>query len=106
MRLEGIHHVAIICSDYQRSKAFYVDLLGLEVLAENFRADRQSWKLDLGLPDGSRIEVYTRGQVNPFGLTFDPWGNAYEFAIDGSRAIVFSAGPDGVLDTGDDIRAE
>jgi glyoxylase I family protein len=43
----AIHHVAIICSDYARSKAFYVDVLGLEVVAEHYRAERQSWKCDL-----------------------------------------------------------
>jgi len=57
--LKGIHHVAIICSDYQRSKRFYVDVLGLTVLAENFRENRQSYKLDLQLPDGSQIELFS-----------------------------------------------
>lgn len=42
-----LHHVAIICSDYQRSKRFYVDILGLRILAETFRPDRNSYKLDL-----------------------------------------------------------
>ncbi len=47
-----IHHAAIICSDYARAKHFYTQVLGLRVVAENFRAARQSWKLDLALPDG------------------------------------------------------
>lgn len=55
----GLHHVAVICSDYQRSRAFYTETLGLAVLAENFRADRQSWKLDLALPDGTQIELFS-----------------------------------------------
>lgn len=46
-------------SDYARAKAFYVDLLGLKILAENHRADRDSWKLDLGLPDGSQLELFS-----------------------------------------------
>ncbi len=50
--LLGIHHAALICSDYARSKDFYVRILGLRVLAENHRAARDSWKLDLALPDG------------------------------------------------------
>ncbi|WP_306046011.1 VOC family protein [Nioella sp. MMSF_3534] len=54
----GLHHAAIICSDYARSRAFYVDILGLRVVAETFRAERQSWKLDLALPDGSQIELF------------------------------------------------
>lgn len=57
--LQGIHHAAIICSDYARSRAFYVDILRLRVLAETFRAERQSWKLDLALPDGSQIELFS-----------------------------------------------
>ncbi|MEC3863005.1 VOC family protein [Mesobacterium sp. TK19101] len=59
LTLEGLHHVALICSDYDRSRAFYVDLLGLRVVAETYRAARQSWKLDLELPDGARVELFT-----------------------------------------------
>jgi len=57
--LLSLHHAAIICSDYERSKTFYTDVLGLKVLAENFRAQRNSWKLDLGLPDGGQIELFS-----------------------------------------------
>jgi len=59
MQLQGIHHVAVICSDYAVSKAFYVDLLGLRVIAEHYRQARDSWKLDLDLPDGSQIELFS-----------------------------------------------
>jgi glyoxylase I family protein len=54
-----IHHAAIICSDYERSKRFYTQVLGLKVLAENFRATRDSWKLDLALPDGGQVELFS-----------------------------------------------
>ena len=57
--LKAVHHVAIICADYERSKSFYSETLGLPVLAENFRADRQSWKLDLALSDGSQVELFS-----------------------------------------------
>ncbi len=57
--LHRIHHVAIICADYERSKAFYVEVLGLRVVAEHYRAPRQSWKLDLALPDGGQIELFS-----------------------------------------------
>lgn len=57
--LQLIHHVAIICADYERSKAFYVEVLGLRVVAEHYRAPRQSWKLDLALPDGGQIELFS-----------------------------------------------
>ncbi|MAF03564.1 VOC family protein [Herbaspirillum huttiense] len=59
MQLQGIHHVAVICSDYAVSKAFYVDLLGLRVIAEHYRQARDSWKLDLGLPDGTQVELFS-----------------------------------------------
>ena len=57
--LLSIHHAAIICSDYERSKHFYVDLLGLKVIAENYRQARNSWKLDLALPHGGQIELFS-----------------------------------------------
>ncbi|MFS1424617.1 VOC family protein [Shewanella sp. 10N.286.48.B5] len=56
---KGIHHVAIICEDYPRSKHFYTEVLGFKVLAENYREDRQSYKLDLQLADGSQIELFS-----------------------------------------------
>jgi glyoxylase I family protein len=57
--LRRVHHAAIICSDYERSKAFYTDVLGLRAIAENYRDARQSWKLDLALPDGGQIELFS-----------------------------------------------
>ncbi|MDU4269110.1 MAG: VOC family protein [Enterococcus hirae] len=49
MNLSAIHHVAIIVSDYQKSREFYVDKLGFEVIRENYRAEREDYKLDLKL---------------------------------------------------------
>ena len=57
--LLGIHHAAIIASDYRVSKHFYVDLLGCKVLAENYREQRNSYKLDLAFPDGSQLELFS-----------------------------------------------
>ena len=45
--LDTIHHIAIIGSDYQRSRHFYVDVLGFEVVRENYRVQRDDWKIDL-----------------------------------------------------------
>lgn len=59
MRIEGLHHVAIIASDYVRSKRFYTEVLGLRVIAEHYRAERDSWKLDLALPDGTQVELFS-----------------------------------------------
>jgi len=57
--LKSIHHAAIICSDYEKSKLFYTSILGLEVIAENYREERDSFKLDLKLPDGGQIELFS-----------------------------------------------
>ena len=57
--LKSIHHVAVICSDYKVSKAFYCDVLGLTIIAETYREQRDSYKLDLALPDGSQIELFS-----------------------------------------------
>ncbi len=57
--LLGLHHVALICADYPRSRDFYVRVLGLTVLAEHYREARASWKLDLGLPDGGQLELFS-----------------------------------------------
>lgn len=59
MNLNRLHHAAIICSDYARSKAFYCDILCLKVVDENYRSERDSWKLDLALPDGSQLELFS-----------------------------------------------
>lgn len=55
----GFHHIAIICSDYQKSKHFYTEVLGAETIAETYRAERQSYKLDLRFADGSQIELFS-----------------------------------------------
>ncbi|KZN30579.1 hypothetical protein N480_06365 [Pseudoalteromonas luteoviolacea S2607] len=59
MFLKSVHHAAIICSNYEASKAFYTDILGLKVIAENYRASRASYKLDLALPDGGQVELFS-----------------------------------------------
>lgn len=57
--LNRIHHAAIICADYAVSKRFYTQVLDLRVVAEHFREARRSYKLDLALPDGSQIELFS-----------------------------------------------
>jgi glyoxylase I family protein len=59
IRLHAIHHVAIICSDYKRSKAFYTQVLGLKVLQEHYRKERDSYKLDLAIDDHYVIELFS-----------------------------------------------
>jgi glyoxylase I family protein len=59
MKLSKIHHIAIICSNYERSKHFYVNILGLEVIHEHYREDRNSYKLDLKVGDHCQIELFS-----------------------------------------------
>lgn len=58
MHLQAIHHVAIICADYDRSKRFYTELLGLPIVAETYREARQSYKLDLRI-GAAQLELFS-----------------------------------------------
>ncbi len=57
--LKAIHHVAIICADYERSKQFYTETLGLTIVQETYRAERQSYKLDLAVNGHYQIELFS-----------------------------------------------
>ena len=57
MKLNSIHHVAIIVSDYEKSKRFYVNILGFEIIRENYRKHRNDYKLDLKLGD-CELEIF------------------------------------------------
>ena len=57
--LPAIHHVALICSDYARSKAFYTETLGFRVIREVYRVERDSWKLDLEVSPGVSLELFS-----------------------------------------------
>ena len=59
LHLKKIHHVAIICSDYHRSLNFYTNVLGLKVMAEHYREQRQSYKTDLALGGQYVIELFS-----------------------------------------------
>ena len=58
MQLNAIHHVAIIVSDYAASRAFYVEKLGLPVIRENYRPEKNDWKLDLALGPDTELEIF------------------------------------------------
>lgn len=57
--ISAIHHVAIICSDYPRSKHFYTQILGFGVIHETYRAERNSYKLDLKINERDTIELFS-----------------------------------------------
>lgn len=57
--LTKVHHIAIICSDYEKSKRFYIEVLGLEIIREIYREERASYKLDLALNGDYIIELFS-----------------------------------------------
>jgi len=59
LSLNKIHHIAIICSNYQQSKKFYTEILGLEIWQEHYRQERDSYKLDLKLNETYIIELFS-----------------------------------------------
>ena len=59
LKIAGVHHVAIICSNYEKSRRFYSEILSLAIISETYRADRASHKINLALPDGSQIELFS-----------------------------------------------
>lgn len=59
MKLKKVHHIALIVSDYEKSKHFYTEILGLEVLKETYREQRDSYKLDLALNGQYIIELFS-----------------------------------------------
>lgn len=59
MKLNKVHHIAVICSDYERSLDFYTNILGLRILSENYRKERQSYKTDLALGEEYVIELFS-----------------------------------------------
>ena len=59
MNVKKIHHVAIICSDYEKSKNFYVNILGCDIKQETYRAERKSYKLDLMVGGEYQMELFS-----------------------------------------------
>jgi len=59
LNLNKIHHIAIICSDYEKSKHFYTQILGLEIVQEIYREERQSYKLDLAINGQYVVELFS-----------------------------------------------
>lgn len=59
LKARGVHHVAIICSNYERSKKFYVGTLGFSIIRETLRKERNSWKLDLKVNEHTALELFS-----------------------------------------------
>lgn len=59
MTIKGIHHIAVLTDNYERSKRFYTEILGFEVIRETYRAERESYKLDLAIAGKYQIELFS-----------------------------------------------
>ena len=95
-QITGIHHVAIICSDYGQAKRFYTETLGFPVIAETYRAERGSYKLDLQLPGGPQIELFSFPDTPPRASRPEACGLRHLALrvpdIDAAVAAILSAG--------------
>ena len=58
MIFDSIHHIAVICSDYEAAKDFYITKLGFQLIRENYRAERGDWKIDLRIDDHTELELF------------------------------------------------
>jgi glyoxylase I family protein len=95
--LQSIHHVALICSDYVRSKHFYTQILGLEVLQEVYRSERESFKLDLALHGQYVLELFSF--PNPPARPTQPEACGLRhlaFAVDQLDAVVLQLQEQGI----------
>ncbi|UPW19596.1 VOC family protein [Agarivorans sp. TSD2052] len=87
--LKAIHHVAIICADYARAKYFYTEILGLTIVAEHYRQQRNSYKLDLALPNGEQIELFSFAEAPPRPSYPEAQGLRHlAFAVDDIQRVV------------------
>jgi glyoxylase I family protein len=59
MKIKGIHHIAILTDNYEKSKHFYTEILGFGIIRETYREQRQSYKLDLSVNDQYLIELFS-----------------------------------------------
>lgn len=97
MKTTGFHHVAVICSNYEQSKHFYVNILGFEVLQETYREARQSYKLDLRVGEKDAIELFSFPDPPPRPTTPEACGLRHlAFEVEDLGGIVASLQSHGV----------
>ena len=87
--LNKVHHIAIICSNYEASKKFYIDILGLEVIRETYRKERASFKLDLSLNGQYIIELFSFPNPPPRPSTPEATGLRHlAFEVDNLERVI------------------
>lgn len=95
--IKKIHHIAVICSDYERSKAFYTEVLELEIIREVYREQRDSYKLDLALHGAYVLELFSFPSPPPRPSHPEAAGLRHlAFAVDNVEAVVASLQKKGI----------
>lgn len=93
-----IHHVAIICTNYEISKHFYVNKLGFEVLAETYREERKSYKLDLAVKGVYQIELFSFETPPPRPSRPEATGLRHlAFEVDNVEAVILELSNKGIV---------
>lgn len=96
MKLNSIHHIAIIASNYEASKNFYVNILGFEIIRENYRKDRNSYKLDLKIGD-SEIELFSMPDAPKRTSHPEACGLRHlAFRVDNIEEVIFELNQNGI----------
>ena len=105
MKLKSVHRIAVICSDYEKSKAFYTEVLGMEVLAEHYRAERDSYKTDLALNGNYIVELFSFPHPPPRPTGPEAAGLRHlAFAVDDINVCVLELETKGVAH--EDVRVD
>lgn len=87
MKINAIHHIAILTDDYEQSKRFYTEVLGFEVIRETYRAERQSYKLDLAIAGHYQVELFSFPEFRERGSYPEAKGLRHlAFAVDDVEA--------------------
>ena len=88
MNFNAIHHIAIICSDYDAAKDFYVTKLGFPVIRENYRPERDDWKIDLRINETTELELFIM-KNHPQRLSPEAYGLRHlAFQVENVPAVV------------------
>jgi glyoxylase I family protein len=98
LKINRVHHIAIICADYERSKHFYTQILGFKILQENYRAERKSYKLDLEVGNLYQIELFSFPDPTPRPSRPEAAGLRHlAFEVDNIDDAVSAITADGVI---------
>ena len=98
MNIRSIHHIAILTDDYEKSKRFYTEVLGFEVIRETYRAERKSYKLDLAIAGRYQIELFSFPEFRERGSYPEAKGLRHlAFAVDDVDAAAAELKAKGIL---------